>query len=54
MKTKELIKRAHGFADPFKVDEGKKFRLKDTDPNDTLEGQRGAHYGREGDGRTAG
>jgi len=36
MKTKELIKRAHGFADPFKVDEGKKFRLKDTDPNDTL------------------
>jgi PPK2 family polyphosphate:nucleotide phosphotransferase len=36
MKIKEVIKRAHAFADPFRVDKGKKFRLKDVDPNDTL------------------
>jgi len=37
MKTKEIIKRAHGFAKPFCVSKGKDFRLKDIDPNDTLE-----------------
>jgi PPK2 family polyphosphate:nucleotide phosphotransferase len=37
MKTKQLIKRAHKVADPFRVDNGKKFRLKDFDPADTLE-----------------
>jgi PPK2 family polyphosphate:nucleotide phosphotransferase len=36
MKTKEVIKRAHEFADPFLVDKGKGFRLKNFDPNDTL------------------
>jgi PPK2 family polyphosphate:nucleotide phosphotransferase len=36
MKTKEVIKRAREFADPFRVDKGRKFRLKDVDPNDTL------------------
>jgi PPK2 family polyphosphate:nucleotide phosphotransferase len=36
MKVKELHKRALEFADPFRVDKGKKFRLKDVDPNDTL------------------
>jgi len=36
MKTKGVIKRAHRFADPFLVDKGTQFRLKDVDPNDTL------------------
>ena len=36
MKTKEVIKRARRFADPFLVDKGKDFRLKDVDPGDTL------------------
>ncbi len=36
MKTKEIIKRSHHFAKPFRVDNGKHFRLKDVDPNDTL------------------
>jgi PPK2 family polyphosphate:nucleotide phosphotransferase len=36
MKSKELIKRAREFADPFRVAKGSKFRLKDVDPNDTL------------------
>src|SRR5437899_5562974 len=36
MKTKEVIKRAGAFATPFLVDKGKKFHLKDIDPNDTL------------------
>jgi PPK2 family polyphosphate:nucleotide phosphotransferase len=36
MKTKEVIKRAREFAAPFLVEKGKKFRLKDVDPNDTL------------------
>jgi PPK2 family polyphosphate:nucleotide phosphotransferase len=37
MKTKEIIKRARGFAKPFRVGKGKDFRLKDIDPNDTLD-----------------
>jgi len=37
MKTKEIIKRASGFAKPFRVSKGRDFRLKDIDPNDTLE-----------------
>jgi PPK2 family polyphosphate:nucleotide phosphotransferase len=37
MKTKKLIKRAREFAEPFRVTKGKEFRLKDADPNDTLE-----------------
>jgi hypothetical protein len=37
MKTKESIKRARGFAKPFPVSNGKDFRLKDVDPNDTLQ-----------------
>src|SRR5438876_1464023 len=37
MKTKEIIKRARKFAKPFRVSKGKDFRLKDVDPNDTLE-----------------
>jgi len=37
MKTKKLIKRARDVSQPFCVTKGKDFRLKDVDPNDTLE-----------------
>ena len=37
MKTKEIIKVARGLAEPFRVSKGKGFRLKDVDPNNTLE-----------------
>ena len=37
MKTKEVIKRAQEFAKPFRVSKGKDFRLKDIDPDDTLD-----------------
>src|SRR5216110_2334089 len=37
MKTKEIIKRAGELARPFRISKGKEFRLKDVDPNDTLE-----------------
>src|SRR6185436_14085835 len=37
MKTKEIIKTARELAKPFRVTKGKNFRLKDVDPNDTLE-----------------
>jgi len=33
----ELIKRARNFAKPFRITDGKKFRLKDIDPGDTLD-----------------
>jgi PPK2 family polyphosphate:nucleotide phosphotransferase len=36
MKTKEIIKRARSVCDPFRVTDGRKFRLKDIDPGDTL------------------
>jgi PPK2 family polyphosphate:nucleotide phosphotransferase len=36
MKTKEVIKKARKFVDSFRVTDGKKFRLKDFDPADTL------------------
>ena len=36
METKELIARAREFSAPFRVTDGKKFRLKDIDPDDTL------------------
>jgi len=35
MKTKEIIARARKFAAPYRVTDGKKFRLKDVDPGDT-------------------
>ncbi|KAB2833783.1 MAG: polyphosphate kinase 2 family protein [Candidatus Dadabacteria bacterium] len=35
-KTRDLIKRARTFAEPFRITNGKKFRLKDIDPGDTL------------------
>jgi len=37
MKTKKLIKRAREFSEPFRITKGKDFRLKDVDPNDTLD-----------------
>ncbi|HEX3084877.1 MAG TPA: polyphosphate kinase 2 family protein [Pyrinomonadaceae bacterium] len=36
MKTKEILKRVKSLAEPFRIDDGKKFRLKDIDPGDTL------------------
>jgi PPK2 family polyphosphate:nucleotide phosphotransferase len=37
MKTKEIIKRVRELAKPFRVTKGKNFRLKDVDPDDTLD-----------------
>jgi PPK2 family polyphosphate:nucleotide phosphotransferase len=37
MKTKEIIKTARQLAEPFRVSKGKKFRLTDVDPDDTLD-----------------
>src|SRR4029077_15670975 len=37
MKKKEIIEGARGLAKPFRVSKGKDFRLKDVDPNGTLE-----------------
>jgi PPK2 family polyphosphate:nucleotide phosphotransferase len=37
MKTKELVERARTIAEPFRITNGNKFRLKDVDPTDTLE-----------------
>jgi len=37
MKTKDLIKASRGFAKPFCVTNGRKFRLDDIDPADTLD-----------------
>ena len=36
MKTKELVERARTIAEPFRITNGNKFRLKDVDPDDTL------------------
>jgi PPK2 family polyphosphate:nucleotide phosphotransferase len=35
-KTKDVIKKARGFAKPYRVTDGRKFRLKDCDPGDTM------------------
>jgi PPK2 family polyphosphate:nucleotide phosphotransferase len=37
MKTKEIIKKVSELAKPFRISKGKDFRLKDVDPDDTLE-----------------
>jgi hypothetical protein len=37
MRTKQILKRVSEFTEPFRVDNGKKFHLKDFDPGDTLE-----------------
>jgi len=46
MKTKEVIKRAHELASPFRITKGKNFRLKDIDPDDTLDFTKEEHKGR--------
>ncbi|HEY3898676.1 MAG TPA: polyphosphate kinase 2 family protein [Chthoniobacter sp.] len=35
MKTKKIIKVSHQFSQPYRVSDGRKFRLKDVDPGDT-------------------
>lgn len=37
MSSKELIKRAIRLSEPFRVDDGSNFKLKDVDPGDTLD-----------------
>jgi PPK2 family polyphosphate:nucleotide phosphotransferase len=37
MKTKEILERARELAKPFRISKGKDFRLKDVDPQDTLD-----------------
>src|SRR5215472_542231 len=54
MKTKEIIKRAPEFAKPFRVTKGKDFRLKDVDPNDTLDLTKEEHKGRAKEALAAG
>lgn len=36
MKTKEIVKKCRELSKPFRIEHGKKFRLRDVDPNDTL------------------
>jgi PPK2 family polyphosphate:nucleotide phosphotransferase len=36
MTVKELCRRAHALAKPFRIEHGRRFRLKDVDPGDTL------------------
>jgi PPK2 family polyphosphate:nucleotide phosphotransferase len=54
MKTKEIIKIARRLAGPFRVSEGKHFRLKDVDPNDTLEFTKDADKSRAKEALTTG
>ena len=37
MKQDAIVKAAHKFSEPFRITNGKKFRLKDHDPGDTLD-----------------
>jgi len=46
MKTKEIIKKASELAEPFRINKGKDFRLKDVDPNDTLDFTKEEHKSR--------
>jgi PPK2 family polyphosphate:nucleotide phosphotransferase len=46
MKTKEIIKRAQESAEAFRVSKGKDFRLKDVDPDDTLDFTKEEHKSR--------
>jgi len=46
MKTKEIIKKAKKLAEPFRINKGKDFRLKDVDPNDTLDFTKEEHKSR--------
>ena len=46
MKTKEIIKRARDLAQRFRISKGKNFRLKDVDPDDTLDFTQEEHKSR--------
>src|SRR6185503_9892445 len=46
MKTKEIIKRARDLAQRFRISKGKNFRLKDVDPDDTLDFTKEEHKSR--------
>jgi PPK2 family polyphosphate:nucleotide phosphotransferase len=46
MKTKEIIKRARDVAERFRISKGKNFRLKDVDPDDTLDFTKEEHKSR--------
>ena len=62
LSLKKICRRAHEFAAPFRIGDGKKFRLKDVDPGDTLKSgfrgqaprQGGARAGHRGARRAAG
>ena len=54
MRTKEIIKIARRLAKPFRVSKGKHFRLKDVDPNDTLEFHKDADKSRAKETLTTG
>jgi PPK2 family polyphosphate:nucleotide phosphotransferase len=46
MKTKEIIKKVSELAEPFRISKGKDFRLKDVDPDDTLDFTKEEHKSR--------
>ena len=46
MKTKEIIKGARDLAEQFRISKGKNFRLKDVDPDDTLDFTKEEHKSR--------
>src|SRR6266851_2102171 len=54
MKKKEIIKIARRLTEPFRVSKGKHFRLKDVDPNDTLEFTKDADKSRAKEALTTG
>jgi PPK2 family polyphosphate:nucleotide phosphotransferase len=54
MKTDKLIKRARKIAEHYRVSKGKNFRLKDVDPNDTLEFTADEHKARAKESLAAG
>lgn len=54
MKTKEVIKTARELARPFRVTKGKNFRLKDVDPDDTLDFTKEADKARSKEALAAG
>src|SRR5262249_31347577 len=54
MKTKEIIKTARMLAGQFRINKGKDFRLKDVDPDDTLEFSKDADKARAKEALTTG
>src|SRR5262245_24096132 len=54
MKTKEIIKTARKLAGQFRINKGKDFRLKDVDPDDTLEFSKDADKARAKEALTTG